>query len=140
MQNEIGTTELNQKLLTYLDGLEGRAAKAEQFLASETPLYVQEYLSWQTQYTMFTIVASLCGMLLLLVLWVCVFRLDRHLSKTDKEYAEGFLPFFATSFGCVVFIALIIAFFVNVGHYIKLRSAPRVVVVEHLQDLIKASR
>lgn len=121
--------QLKQKLLSYLDGIESKANDVGGFLQSEIPIYCQEYLSWHFW-------SSFIGFMSFVILWPaiaipCAWFLRKYIKENEPDKA---FPFAVVLFFSLVFT---IPVTINLIELIKVVTAPRVVVVEHLRGLTK---
>ena len=117
--------ELQEKLLTYLDGIEHRTEKAEQFLSTEAPVYVQELLAWEAASAALMILFYGAGILLCAIAVYVLSKVDRYLTETDEAYPAGMIR----CFGCVVSLVVSLCLLVGICEYAyafaKVKISPR---------------
>lgn len=120
---------MEKRLNDWLDSLEKMAEKGGDFLGEQIPLLVQESLAWEFWYAIFALAA-------LLPLGIAAFALFWRTKETIKDFGDepaSFIPFFA-------FIAtgICLAFSIGNAHNaVKVKVAPRVVIVEQLRGMVK---
>lgn len=129
--------ELSQVLKTntveIIAWVKETAQKTENFAAEQTPLYIKEYISWQ-------IWGSLIEIVLFLIPTGLAFWILFTFMKKYKESDDGFLFAVCVFSGIVsltLFVMSICCTIFNVNLIAKASIAPRVVIVEKVNDLLK---
>lgn len=132
-------SELEEKLRSWLEGLESRAASAEQLVASEIPAFIAEYLSWSfVSWTLYTLLWLVAGAVSLMVFWRCRRTFlecnARNASEDDKALAGVSTAFVVIAFA--VSVAVWSAAARSAMQVLKITVAPRVYLVENLKDFL----
>lgn len=121
--------KVTEKVLSYIEGLESRLSSVEGFAASEVPLYVQELLTYHFYYYSATVLLSFFILIFLCcgIIWV--------LKNTtgDASFAAVILWL------CLLLIPGVV-FFEGASKLVKMNLAPRVYLVDHLTDQLKAQK
>lgn len=122
--------KVTEKVLSYIDGLENRLSSIEGFAASEVPLYVQELLNYHFYYYSAQVFGSflICAFLCWLLWW---------LVKTAAESKETISA--VIFWLCLIFIPAVV-FFEGASKLFKISIAPRVYLVDHITDQLKAQK
>jgi hypothetical protein len=113
------------KVLEYLQGMESRIGKAENFVIEQAPLYVQELLMWHFWSNM--LVAAV-----LLLIAAAIAGLFVYAVRIDYEVLPA-----AILFGIPVCFCFLIGSTLFVSCSVKAKIAPRLVVVEHIKGQMK---
>lgn len=125
--------DVKQRLLKMLDALEDSVSNGADWTAEQAPLVVQEYLNWTFWNEMFC--AGVCLLILVLSAAGAAYVLKRVLRvSSDKDKASSF-----TMILCVYCIFATFPFAIgtkSVHTAVKVKLAPRVVVLEKVQKLI----
>lgn len=125
--------EIQQHLISYIDKLEGLAKQGADFAADQIPLVLQEYILYQQLST----TVSLVGSLLLFISALIVLRTGYKALLQDEHLRNParWMPFlFVGVLGCIFFPIGILS---SVDPCIKVWTAPRVVLIEKLNELRK---
>lgn len=125
---------LKERLIRYLDSVEGKVDKAIDFTAEQTPLYVQELCQYGAVQHAAPIIAAIVGALIVLALLAAVFIGSRACeAKEDRSFVR-FCASFASALiwaGCFLFIAA------EVPKLYKCVYCPRVYIVEQISNMVK---
>jgi hypothetical protein len=121
--------QLKQKLLSYLDGIESRVNEAGSLLQAEVPVYCQEYISWYFWSSLFGFAA--CLFFIAVIVSIAVWFLRRAIIRNEPD--EALLPTLALIFATVMVWPAVI----NASALIKATTAPRVVIVDHLKEVLR---
>ena len=126
--------ELQQKLLDYLSALEQATAEAGGFLQSELPLVVHEIVAWVWWGSLLRLVFY--AVVLTVLLLVVYFGSKRvaQASFADAENASWFLFVMGTILSILFFGT---GAMYNAQELVKASVAPRVVVIEKINELRK---
>ena len=125
--------EIKQRLLTYLDSVEGSIEKAVDFTSDQVPLYVQELCHYGA-------VSNAIPAAMILALWLGLFIAAVAVNvAARKEKADDRLGVFGLSmFALIVGSAFCGAGFCDFGsEAYKAAYCPRVYVVEQIHELVK---
>lgn len=128
--------ELEKRLEKYLETLESTITQASDFAIEQTPLVVQEYLSWIFWSNIFLFALNIIIIIFCIFL---MFKLRFVMAKNmDTDIAVGFqiLCFIMSSVGIIlgfIFSA------VSLYYAIKVAVAPRVVLLEKISELINGT-
>lgn len=122
--------ELQSKIMEYLQSLEDGIGKAGTFVEAEFPLVIQEYLAW-------VVIRQSVFAAVLLALASLVVVVSRAMWKSipTHERAEGIN---AVIVCFSIAISLTIGGAVAAGYAVKAKIAPRVTVLEKVQELLTA--
>jgi len=128
--------QLKAKLVDFLDGMGRRLNGGSDFVSTETPELVREWVRWEAV-SGFTY-AALC-LTALIGLAVVMRRLWRNWLACDTRYHEpplvgGMMTTFMFAIGVAVFG------FISADRGMKAVVAPRVVAVEKVADIVKTVR
>lgn len=125
--------EIQQHLISYLDKLEVLAKQGADFAADQIPLVLQEYILYRQLST----TVSLIGSLLLLTLALIVLRTGYKALLQDEHCRnpERWVPFLIVGIVGCIFSPIGVASYVD--PCIKVWTAPRVVLIEKLNELRK---
>jgi hypothetical protein len=126
--------DVQEKITSYLDGLESRLGKAEELVISEVPQFVSELLAYHWWGNLIWVCLGLLG---LLVLAVAVYYFLKHHKKMMPEPQQGEFAFLVISIslvlaaGCIGFLTL------SITKMVKISVAPRVYVVDYLRSEVQ---
>lgn len=125
--------EIKQRLLTYLDSMEGSIEKAVDFTSDQVPLYVQELC----QYGVFS---NSIPVLIAVTVWVLAVLtclvFNYAIRKEDRE--DRAAAFCLSLAGMTVLTAFIGSLACDYGsEAYKAAYCPRVYVVEQIHELVK---
>ena len=121
--------EMQLKVLEYLQGIESRIGKAEGFVLEQSPLYVQELVSWY-----FCFYVAMCCVSFLAFVFVVVFARCIYNIKEDHGVNWRGEGVFIGVLGGILMLTICIASGMSA---VKVYVAPRVVIVEHLKESLK---
>jgi hypothetical protein len=131
--------ELNEdvklKMLQYLNSLEGVVKSGTDFVADQMPLVLQEYIMYNRCYSTFAIVMSI----VLAVIAYKSFSRGMQTIAEDKRNTEPYMVSF-TVFGMAAGILGLIIFCHNFDMMMKSWTAPRILVLEQISELIKGMK
>lgn len=129
--------EINERVMRYLDAIESSATEAGSFIVDQTPLVAQEYLSWYFWEAAIASMASVTGLIGLLVVTVLLCKaVKRNWQKIRQGYNEPLLIIPAAVLG-VAFCSCGAIAVTNVRMAVKVTVAPRVVLLEKVQELTR---
>lgn len=123
--------EIQSKLVDYLDRIEQTVEAGGDFVATEAPLFVNELLAW----TFWNNVIGGFSVLTILLLPIAVAWLAIREMRRDKDFEGPGWFLLAGAFAAALMICSI-----SCGQFqkaVKVKVAPRVVIVEQLSDLSK---
>ena len=121
--------KVTEKALSYVEGLESRLSSVESFAASEVPLYVQELLNYHFYYYSATVLFSF--LILAFLCWGITWVVR---NSTGDESVVAVIFWL-----CLLLIPLVV-FFEGASKLVKMNLAPRVYIVDHLTDQLKAKK
>ena len=133
---------LEQNISDLVLWIKTTATATQGFVTEQTPLYIKEYLSWYFWEAMFYV--SSCAVLLCVTLSVAVWsskkysKLKAEEIKKDIRYngdSENFQ--IAMTIALVVSGLLLIPLSINAHNALKVKVAPRVVLVEEIAHKLK---
>lgn len=112
-----------------LEWLKTTAQNSESFVLEQAPLYVQEYLAWYRIEAVIGLV--ICGGIAVALAVACVVVCRKLLKAGELEGAAiaGFV-------GAVFLAIVLIPAGVSLTQMVKAIAAPRVVIVEHVGDVL----
>lgn len=124
-------------LMKYLEIGAEKLESGAQFIESEIPLVVSEYLNWIFYYNLI----SLMGGLVIILLSI----LTGFIAKSNYDYLKNPNSGGQNVFACIFFglgtLALIIAgsiqFCINLREVVKVSVAPKVVILEKISEISK---
>lgn len=122
--------ELKQRLTKYLDTLEDSLAKGADWTAEQAPLIVQEYLAWE--FWIHTIGGVLCGVGIVISLIMLVLGIKKL--AADSLSNAGFSLVLVSS--CLLVLSFV-GVCANSHDALKVSIAPRVVILEKVQEFVK---
>lgn len=120
--------KLEERLMSYLDSIAKQAETTSDFLGDQVPLVVQEYI----QFHFYGNLISLAFFTLMLVLFSITFFICRR-----KENDIDPLPFAGKAASFVVILGSILGIFDGMTELVKNATAPRIVVLEKVAELVK---
>lgn len=128
------------KLTDYLEKLEQGAQKGVDILQEEVPLYVQELLSWMFVENIFNIITSLMW-----IIGAFLFSYMLHIAvksiREDEPNNEGcYVIYAANIFPLIAFCIATSCAFDSAKQAVKIKVAPRVVVVEEISKLVNQAK
>lgn len=126
--------EEKSELIRFLQGVESRVGKAENFVVEQAPLYVQELLNWQF-YGSILMLVVLLG-LVLLCFAITSFLYYRTENMVDTE-AKGKCEDMLLTARIIVIVIAALFTVSNVYALVKSVVAPRVVVVDQLTAVVR---
>lgn len=128
--------ELQETMLRYLNGLEARLSRVEDFASDQVPLLVQEWLRWE----FWSNIIKMSGWAMLALLLVLLFRwcVKEYKAAKDDETRNASC-FFGTVFfaGSVLSVIPVLVYAYSAT---KVIIAPRVVIVENVAETLKGHR
>jgi len=124
-------SDVQEKITSYLDGLESRLGKAEELVISEVPQFVSELLAyhWLTNLIWFCL-----GLLGLLAIVATSYQLLKNCKNVTPGVDQGEFALFIIGLslilaaGCIGFLTL------SITTMVKISVAPRVYVVDYLRS------
>lgn len=128
--------ELETKFVTMIDYLQESLSKTEGFVMEQAPLVVQEYVN----YTFYSSVAFLLAVVAFFILSAIWLKISIPIfNKALGKYNEGtcgpiFISWAAMGILSIMFI---LTSFSKVDDLIKTIAAPRVLILEKVESLIK---
>jgi hypothetical protein len=123
--------DVQEKITSYLDGLESRLGKAEELVISEVPQFVSELLAY---YWWGNLICCFLALLGLLVLAVAVYYFLKHYKKMMPESQQGEFAFLVISLSLVLAAGCIGLLTLSITKMVKISVAPRVYVVDYLRS------
>jgi len=123
--------ELQERLMSYLETLEGAVSSTSDFVIDQAPMYVQEIIHWQI---VEGIIWSIFFSVIALGLLVINLTKLRSMRRNIHDDGEGWI------LGVMVIVLMICSIaFANLFAFQSLKAyiAPRVVIVEQLQKVIR---
>lgn len=120
--------KLEERLMSYLDSIAKQAETTSDFLGDQVPLVVQEYI----QFHFYGNLISLAFFTLMIVMFSATFFLCRK-----KENDCDPFPFVGKIISFLVVLGSILGVFECVTELAKNVTAPRIVVLEKVADLVK---
>ena len=133
---------LEQNISDLVLWIKTTATATQGFVTEQTPLYIREYLSWYFWEAMFyvSISAALLCLTLSVALWASkkYSKLKAEEVKRDIRYngdSENFQ--IAMAFALVASAVLLVPLSINAHNALKVKVAPRVVLVEEIAHKLK---
>lgn len=133
---------LEQNISDLVLWIKTTATATQGFVTEQTPLYIREYLSWYFWEAMFyvSISAALLCLTLSVALWTSkkYSKLKAEEVKRDIRYngdSEGYL--IAMGVSLVASFMLLLPLFINAHDALKVKVAPRVIIVEEIAKKLK---
>lgn len=132
-------TTLEQNINDLTAWIKTTAQATQGFVTEQTPLYIKEYLNWYFWEAVFY--ASAFGLLSLILLIVggVLLKVGMNIEKNNKSLKyEDSSGYFMGGILSLVFALILLTFIVgsNVHNAIKVKVAPRVVLVESITKKI----
>ena len=126
------TQRLQESAHSILDKIEG----ALSWTAEQAPLVVQEYLVW---HFWSNLISSIIPLIISIASIIAVYKLSRPkgMKWAKRELEDNPLPILVWF---VAFVSLILSSPYSVHHIeqcIKVKVAPRIIIIEKLSDIIK---
>lgn len=121
--------ELQNKLVAYLDRIEQGVDSGGEFLASEAPIFAAELLAWLFWSNILTGIGFL---LAILMLGIVAYFLVQGMKSDDELVPPGLFALILLATFALMFASFAFTSFANA---VKVKVAPRVVVVEELSKL-----
>lgn len=117
--------KLQENLVSILNYLQSLGSELEGVAREQTPIIIQEFLSWYTFSALFWIGFGV-------FIWLLGFTVSKFLRASKAEEAV------VVGYACLVIstMAAIPVVWANVYDLIKVRVAPRLVLIEKVSDLI----
>jgi hypothetical protein len=118
------------------------ATTTQGFITEQTPLYIKEFLSWYFWEAVFY--ASISAVLLCITLSVALWASKKYSKLRAKELengeryggsSENFQ--IAMAISLVASVMLLLPLFINAHDALKVKVAPRVIIVEELTHKLK---
>ena len=120
--------DVQEKITSYLDGLESRLGKAEELVISEVPQFVSELLAYHWWWNLIVIAACL-------VLAVCAIPLVLAIIRDIKKGTEDGIG------GGILLMLIVLPLAVSIASctatLLKISTAPRVYVVDYLRSEVQ---
>ncbi|NBO98548.1 MAG: hypothetical protein EBU90_00195 [Proteobacteria bacterium] len=133
---------LEQNISDLVLWIKTTATATQGFVTEQTPLYIREFLSWYFWEAMFytSISAALLCVTLSVALWASkkYSKLKAEELKKDIRYngaSENFQ--IAMAFALVASAVLLVPLSINAHNALKVKVAPRVVLVEEIAHKLK---
>ena len=126
MMNE----ELQQRLKKYMDFIESSVKETGDFVIEQSPLVIQEFLSWYFySHLFFLIVSVVFG---LIFISIAFYALKGPIINDNDD-----VDIIATIAVCIFSIISILSILYNSYNLIKVTVAPRLVILEKISELIQ---
>jgi hypothetical protein len=120
--------EVQAKMLQYLQQFEAGVKSAADFSAEQAPLVVQEFLAWEFWSNFIGGLSCAFAMIVVLIGAFIVYK------KAEEGSAERIV---ATVLTFAFSILLLIPTSIHLSRALKIKVAPRVVVLEEISKLVK---
>lgn len=125
---------LKERLIRYLDSVEGKVDKAIDFTAEQTPLYVQELCQYGAVNHATAIVIAAFAITSIMLAYVILFFMTRNIQDDEPRYmlrGFGLIP--------VAFVSLFAGGSIekHVPELYKCVYCPRVYIVEQISNMVK---
>ena len=120
--------KLEERLMSYLDSISKQAETTSDFLGDQVPLVVQEYI----QFHFYGNLINLAFFTLMIALFSITFFVCRN-----KENDTDPFPFVGKLISFFIIIGSILGVFECITELTKNVTAPRIVVLEKVADLVK---
>ena len=117
--------ELKAKLFEYLETIEGRVDGASDFVASEAPLVVAEFIQWEVVVGLMIAGASVLSFLIIMLVALICWK------KSGNDDAKAA----TATFGGLLSIVAICFCFHGLEKSTKAYVAPRIVVLEKIHEM-----
>lgn len=124
-------SDVQEKITSYLDGLESRLGKAEELVISEVPQFVSELLAYHWLTNLIWACLALLG---LLVIVATSYRLLKNSKKAMPESDRGDFALFITGLSLILAAGCITVLVLSTTTMVKISVAPRVYVVDYLRS------
>jgi len=133
---------LEQNISDLVLWIKTTATATQGFVTEQTPLYIREYLGWYFWEAIFYV--SISAVLLCVTLSVALWSSKKYSKLRPKELergekyggdSEGYV--IACMVSLVASVMLLIPLFINVHDALKVKIAPRVVLVEEVAKKLK---
>lgn len=133
---------LEQNISDLVLWIKTTATATQGFVTEQTPLYIREFLSWYFWEAVFYV--SICAALLVVTLGVALWAAKKYTKLRAEEIergniyngsSEGYQ--IASAVALVVSGILLAPIFVNAHDALKVKVAPRVVIVEEIAKKLK---
>jgi multisubunit Na+/H+ antiporter MnhE subunit len=135
MSEEIEKT-LTDNLSQLIEWVKASANATGAFIKEQSPLFVQEYLSWLFWDNVITVFTLVVGFIISLCCLLKVLK-DKTLFDDDVVFRSKHLIFISSGLGVIFFgIGGLVSGFDALKTAVKVKIAPRVVLVEKMQELI----
>lgn len=128
--------EIKRRITSYLDELEKATKTTGEFVSEQAPLLVQEYLNWYFINNLFHAVICL---VIAMILVRCVFKYY-HLTYRLSDGDRAPLQFIIIAVTCLISGGLTIASISSVHLAIKVKIAPRVVLLEEVTSIMSLNK
>ncbi len=115
--------EISSRLAKYLDVIESGVKSSADFIQEQAPLVVQEFLAWRFWSSVCTCVVMIA------IIAMCVY----FCRKIHKRMEPGDEPVFIIPVTIAAICAVSLYF--NAGAAIKVKLAPRLVLIEEIREL-----
>ncbi len=133
---------LEQNISDLVLWIKTTATATQGFVTEQTPLYIREFLSWYFWEAVFY--ASISTVLLCVTLSVALWAAKKYSKLRAKEIEKG-IEFngssenfqIAMAFALVASAVLLIPLSINAHNALKVKVAPRVVLVEEIAKKLK---
>lgn len=120
--------KLEERLMSYLDSIAKQAETTSDFLGDQVPLVVQEYI----QFHFYGNLISVVFFTLMIMLFSVTFFLCRR-----KENDSDPFPFMGKAISFFLILGSILGVFEGITELVKNVTAPRIVVLEKVADLVR---
>lgn len=131
--------ELKQRLIKYLDGMEGAIDKAVDFTVEQAPLVIQDILNWAITESIISLVFMVS---LILVACYAANRIlkniknDKSIGNADREF-NNFMTYLVSG---MIVIPLTLGSFFTAQNGLKAYVAPRLYILEQIKDFVNDSK
>ena len=131
--------ELKQRLIKYLDGMEGAIDKAADFTVEQAPLVIQDILNWAIARSL---ISSSFMIITMIVIMYILYRLTKYISASNdiSNSDRGFFKTMIYSISAIPLILLSVGLWESSQDGIKALVAPRLYILEQIKDFVNDSK
>jgi hypothetical protein len=126
--------DVQEKITSYLDGLESRLGKAEELVISEVPQFVSELLAYHWWGNLIWVCLALLGLLSLVA---TSYHLLKNSKKVTPGVDQGEFVLFITGISLILAAGCIAFLMLSITTMVKISVAPRVYVVDYLRSEVQ---
>jgi len=127
------TVEIQERISNYLDTIESTANTAGEFMVDQTPLVVQEYLSWVFYSSLAFVIISIIGIV------ACSYAMKKCVVLISDPKCDDFkesISFVVLIGSFSVIIPSVMTLFYKTLDLIQVIVAPRLVLLDKVAKLI----